>query len=104
MVRSCNSQIYPTLRSLVVAKDSNKENTEAVMGRGKRSVVLTDQTRNKSTNEDKRKEHQKMLAQQLNDAARQRLAQASGSSEAKKYVKPSFKSSALPYCNLDSLG
>ncbi|VDL87543.1 unnamed protein product, partial [Nippostrongylus brasiliensis] len=75
------------------AKDSNKENTE-VLGRGKRSVVLTDQTRNKATNEDKRKEHQKMLAQQLNDAARQRLAQASGSSEAKKVKKSnvSYKS------------
>ncbi|KAK6014799.1 hydrolase, alpha/beta domain protein [Ostertagia ostertagi] len=75
------------------AKDSNKENTE-VLGRGKRSVVLSDQTRNKATNEDKRKEHQKMLAQQLNDAARQRLAQASGSSEAKKVKKSnvSYKS------------
>ncbi|KAK5983113.1 putative global transcriptional regulator cell division control protein [Trichostrongylus colubriformis] len=77
----------------IVAKDSNKENTE-VLGRGKRSVVLSDQTRNKATNEDKRKEHQKMLAQQLNDAARQRLAQASGSSEAKKVKKSnvSYKS------------
>ncbi|XGW19884.1 hypothetical protein V3C99_003600 [Haemonchus contortus] len=75
------------------SKDSNKENTE-ILGRGKRSVVLSDQTRNKATNEDKRKEHQKMLAQQLNDAARQRLAQASGSSEAKKVKKSnvSYKS------------
>ncbi|KAE9420524.1 hypothetical protein Angca_003055 [Angiostrongylus cantonensis] len=75
------------------AKDSNKENTE-VLGRGKRSVVLSDQTRNKATNEDKRKEHQKMLAQQLNDAARQRLAQASGASEAKRVKKSnvSYKS------------
>lgn len=75
------------------AKESNKENTE-VLGRGKRSVVLSDQTRNKATNEDKRKEHQKMLAQQLNDAARQRLAQASGSSEAKRVKKSnvSYKS------------
>ncbi|EYC04711.1 hypothetical protein Y032_0086g1947 [Ancylostoma ceylanicum] len=75
------------------AKDSNKENTEE-LGRGKRSVVLSDQTRNKATNEDKRKEHQKLLAQQLNDAARQRLAQASGASEAKKIKKSnvSYKS------------
>ncbi|KHJ95261.1 hydrolase, alpha/beta domain protein [Oesophagostomum dentatum] len=75
------------------AKDSNKENTEE-LGRGKRSVVLSDQTRNKATNEDKRKEHQKLLAQQLNDAARQRLAQASGAAEAKKIKKSnvSYKS------------
>lgn len=34
----------------------DKENKD--MGRGKRSVVLSEQTRNKTTNEEKRKEHQ----------------------------------------------
>ena len=43
----------------VAGKEENKENT-VDLGRGKRSVVLNDQTRNKTTNEDKRKERQKV--------------------------------------------
>lgn len=72
---------------------ANRANDE-LMTRGKRSVVLSDQTRNKATNEDKRKEHQKELMNQLNENARQRLAQQGGSADVKKTKKSniSYKS------------
>uniref|UniRef100_A0AC35UB63 FACT complex subunit n=1 Tax=Rhabditophanes sp. KR3021 TaxID=114890 RepID=A0AC35UB63_9BILA len=43
------------------------------LGRGKRSVVLQDQTRNKTTNEEKRKEKQRELMVKLNEAAKERI-------------------------------
>lgn len=61
-----------------------KENAND-LGRGKRTVVLSDQTRSKETNEDKRKEHQKELMRQLNENAKMRLAQQQGSEDTKKY-------------------
>ncbi|GMT00546.1 hypothetical protein PENTCL1PPCAC_22720 [Pristionchus entomophagus] len=73
-------------------RSDNKEKKD--MGRGKRSVVLSDQTRNKTTNEEKRKEHQKELAESLNEAAKKRLAEKTGSEEQKKTKKSnvSYKS------------
>ncbi|MFH4974936.1 hypothetical protein AB6A40_001645 [Gnathostoma spinigerum] len=59
--------------------DDDKENNASdVLGRGKRSVLLQDQTRNKTTNEDKRREHQKDLGKKLNETARERLAERTG--------------------------
>lgn len=74
-------------------KDEDKENT-ADLGRGKRSVVLTDQTRNKTTNEDKRKERQKELAAELNKQAQLRISQQTGASDTKKVKRSniSYKS------------
>ncbi|GMR52493.1 hypothetical protein PMAYCL1PPCAC_22688, partial [Pristionchus mayeri] len=73
-------------------RSDNKENEDT--GRGKRSVVLKDQTRNKTTNEEKRKEHQKELAESLNEAARKRLAEKTNGEEQKKTKKSnvSYKS------------
>ncbi|CAJ0929870.1 unnamed protein product, partial [Mesorhabditis belari] len=58
------------------------------------SVVLKEVTRNKQTNEEKRRERQKELSEALNKKAQERLAQESGRSEAKKAVKSnvSYKS------------
>ncbi|KAK6109487.1 FACT complex subunit SPT16 N-terminal lobe domain family protein [Brugia pahangi] len=75
--------------------DDNKENNLGEgFGRGKRSVLLQEQTRNKTTNEDKRKEHQKELGKRLNEAARERLADQTGQKDIKKIKKSniSYKS------------
>lgn len=66
---------------------ANKENIQEELGRGKRSVLLQEQTRNKQTNEDKRKEHQKKLAEDLNEKARRRLASSTQAVEPVKLVK-----------------
>ncbi|GMT28456.1 hypothetical protein PFISCL1PPCAC_19753 [Pristionchus fissidentatus] len=81
-------------------RSDNKENKE--MGRGKRSVVLTDQTRNKTTNEEKRKEHQRELAEALNDAAQKRLAENTGSAETKKSKKSNVSYKSLEKFPTDS--
>ncbi|VIO99589.1 metallopeptidase family M24 containing protein [Brugia malayi] len=75
--------------------DDNKENNLGEgFGRGRRSVLLQEQTRNKTTNEDKRKEHQKELGKRLNEAARERLADQTGQKDIKKIKKSniSYKS------------
>uniref|UniRef100_A0A0K0G0W2 FACT complex subunit n=1 Tax=Strongyloides venezuelensis TaxID=75913 RepID=A0A0K0G0W2_STRVS len=54
-------------------KEENKENSQAAYGRGKRSVLLNEQTRNKTTNEEKRKTKQKELMVRLNEEARDRM-------------------------------
>uniref|UniRef100_A0A914VZ60 FACT complex subunit n=1 Tax=Plectus sambesii TaxID=2011161 RepID=A0A914VZ60_9BILA len=78
-------------------KEDNKENraaAEEILGRGKRSVVLQDQTRNKTTNEDKRKQRQKELGEQLNRVARDRLAEQTSSKDVTRSKKStvSYKS------------
>ncbi|CAI5437616.1 unnamed protein product [Caenorhabditis angaria] len=74
--------------------EKENEGTSKSLGRGQRSVVLNDQTRNKTTNEEKRKERQKELGKLLNDAARARLAKQGGGSDEKKVKKSntSYKS------------
>lgn len=67
--------------------EEEKENepvNEPIMGRGKRSAVLDSKLRQDSSAEEKRKQHQKELAAQLNEAAKKRLAaQGSGRQEEK---------------------
>lgn len=76
---------------------NNKENDVVdALGRGKRSVVLQEQTRNKTTNEDKRKEHQRDLGRLLNESARERLAQQTGQKDTKV-----VKKSNVSYKNFD---
>ncbi|KAI3413953.1 hypothetical protein GPALN_011424 [Globodera pallida] len=72
----------------------NAEETTIRGGRNKRSVVLQEQTRHKQTNEEKRKERQRELAEQLNRDARERLSIKSGGVEAQKAKKSnvSYKS------------
>lgn len=75
--------------------DSKKDVKEVLNeGRAKRSVILQEQTRHKQTNEERRKEHQKELAETLNEAARARLANHSDEKDAPKVKKSniSYKS------------
>lgn len=67
---------------------------EPSTGRGKRSVVLPEQTRHKQTNEEKRKERQRELLDQINKEARQRLSIKHGESDERKMKKSnvSYKS------------
>ncbi|CAI2302535.1 unnamed protein product [Caenorhabditis sp. 36 PRJEB53466] len=69
-------------------RDAEKENEKnRMLGRGQRSVVLNDQTRNKTTNEEKRKERQKELGRLVNEAAQARLSKQDGGSDEKKVKK-----------------
>lgn len=69
--------------------DEEKENTPKteVLGRGKRSAVLESKLRSEHSTEEKRKEHQKELAAQLNEKAKERLAKQSGSKDKEKVRK-----------------
>lgn len=69
-------------------KDDNSqpEDLEDILSRGKRSVVLQEQLRKKQTGEDKRKQHQRELAESLNRQAQERLAQAKEKPSEQKWV------------------
>ncbi|VDP32074.1 unnamed protein product [Soboliphyme baturini] len=56
--------------------EGNKENINDLLSRTKRSVVLQEQLRKKQSGEERRKQHQKDLAEQLNKNAKERLALA----------------------------
>ncbi|KAH7727557.1 FACT complex subunit SPT16 [Aphelenchoides avenae] len=67
---------------------------EVATGRSKRSVILQEQTRHKETNEEKRKERQRELADILNKEAQARLAALPGAANTQKVKKSnvSYKS------------
>ncbi|KAJ9590632.1 hypothetical protein L9F63_016343 [Diploptera punctata] len=69
-----------------------------ILGRGKRSTVLESKLRSEHSSEEKRKQHQKELALQLNEAAKQRLAQQSDGQEKEKVRK-----STVSYKNLGQM-
>ncbi|CAG5090888.1 Similar to dre4: FACT complex subunit spt16 (Drosophila melanogaster) [Cotesia congregata] len=75
---------------------SGKENEPKpeILGRGKRTAVIESKLRTEHSSEEKRKQHQKELAQQLNEIAKARLAQQSGGKEEEKIRKStvSYKS------------
>ncbi|XP_063983531.1 FACT complex subunit spt16 isoform X1 [Diachasmimorpha longicaudata] len=77
-------------------EESGKENEPKpeILGRGKRSAVIESKLRTEHSSEEKRKQHQKELAQQLNEIAKARLAQQSGGKEQEKIRKStvSYKS------------
>ncbi|EGT48468.1 hypothetical protein CAEBREN_01600 [Caenorhabditis brenneri] len=83
------------LKSNVIKFKEEQENEEAenntdqrrLLGRGQRSVVLNDQTRNKTTNEELRKEHQKELGKRLNIEAKARLSKQDNGTDEKKVKK-----------------
>lgn len=80
---------------------SGKENepkTDEILGRGKRTTVIESKLRNEHSSEEKRKQHQKELAQQLNEAAKARLAQQSGGKEQEKVRK-----STVSYKNIGQI-
>ncbi|CAG0919160.1 unnamed protein product [Notodromas monacha] len=71
--------------------DSNKENNEAeseLLGRGKRNAILEKKFREPGQ-EEKRREHQKELAQKVNEEARARLASQKGQKSTDKSRKAS---------------
>lgn len=80
--------------------DDEKENTPKpeILGRGKRTAVLESKLRTEHTTEEKRKEHQKELASQLNDKAKERLAKQSGSKDVEKVRK-----STISYKNVNQM-
>lgn len=83
-------------------EDSGKENEPKpeILGRGKRSAVIESKLRTEHSSEEKRKQHQKELAQQLNEIAKARLAQQSSGKEQEKIRKStvSYKSlSSMPH-------
>ncbi|XP_068904164.1 FACT complex subunit spt16 isoform X2 [Tenebrio molitor] len=80
--------------------DDEKENAPKpeILGRGKRTAVLESKLRTEHTSEEKRKEHQKELASQLNDKAKERLAKQSGSKDVEKVRK-----STVSYKNVNQM-
>lgn len=77
----------------------NEPETEKILGRGRRTAVLDSKLRQEHTSEEKRKQQQRELGEQLNEAAKARLAQQKGGKEVEKVRKStvSYKnSSSLP--------
>lgn len=71
-------------------EEEEKEKTTkepVIVGRGRRTTVLESKLRSEHSSEEKRKQHQKELAQALNEAAKQRLAQQSDGREKEKVRK-----------------
>lgn len=58
-----------------------------ILGRSKRNAVLENKLRTETNTEEKRKQHQKELAQQLNEKAKERLAKQGESKEVEKVRK-----------------
>lgn len=75
-------------------EEESTENRQEILGRGKRSTVLDTKLRSEQNSEEKRKQHQKELAQQLNEKARERLEKQDGVKETEKIRKStvSYKS------------
>ncbi|XP_053994526.1 FACT complex subunit spt16 isoform X1 [Hylaeus volcanicus] len=79
---------------------SGKENEpkpEPILGRGKRTAVIESKLRTEHSSEEKRKQHQKELAQQLNEVAKARLAQQSGGKEQEKIRKSTVSYKSLSH-------
>lgn len=68
-------------------EEEETEKGQEILGRGKRSTVLDTKLRTEQNAEEKRKQHQKELAQQLNEKARERLEKQDGIKETEKVRK-----------------
>ncbi|ALC43184.1 dre4 [Drosophila busckii] len=68
-------------------KASKGDQGTEILGRSKRNAVLDSKLRNEINTEEKRKEHQRELAKQLNERARERLAKQGNSKEVEKVRK-----------------
>ncbi|KAM5192405.1 FACT complex subunit SPT16 [Mantella aurantiaca] len=69
-------------------EDEEKNEAEDLLGRGARSAALiTERTRNEMTAEEKRRTHQKELANQLNEEAKRRLTEQKGEQQTMKARK-----------------
>ncbi|XP_066250840.1 FACT complex subunit spt16 [Euwallacea similis] len=81
--------------------DEEKENApkpEVLGGRARRTAVLESKLRTEHTSEEKRKEHQRELAQQLNEKAKERLAKQGGAKGTEKVRK-----STVSYKNINQM-
>lgn len=79
-------------------EEQDTENGQEFLGRGKRSTVLDTKLRSEQNAEEKRKQHQKELAQQLNEKARERLEKQNGVKETEKVRK-----STISYKNANQM-
>lgn len=68
-------------------EEDDGEKGQEILGRGKRSTVLDTKLRQEQNSEEKRKQHQKELAQQMNEKARERLEKQDGAKETEKVRK-----------------
>lgn len=68
-------------------KVTKPDQSTEILGRSKRNAVLESKLRNEINTEEKRKEHQRELAQQLNERAKERLAKQGDSKEVEKVRK-----------------
>ncbi|XP_031631235.1 FACT complex subunit spt16 isoform X2 [Contarinia nasturtii] len=75
-------------------EEQDAENGQEILGRGKRSTVLETKLRSEQNAEEKRKQHQRELAEQLNARAQERLEKQNGVKETEKVRKStvSYKS------------
>ncbi|XP_076649474.1 SPT16 homolog, facilitates chromatin remodeling subunit dre4 isoform X1 [Halictus rubicundus] len=78
---------------------SEKENEPKpeILSRSKRTAVIESKLRTEHSSEEKRKQHQKELAQQLNELAKARLAQQSGGKEQEKIRKSTVSYKSLSH-------
>ncbi|KAH8365695.1 hypothetical protein KR093_003515 [Drosophila rubida] len=68
-------------------KAAKPDQSTEILGRSKRNAVLESKLRNEINTEEKRKEHQRELAQALNERAKERLAKQGNSKEVEKVRK-----------------
>lgn len=70
-------------------EEEDKNEAEELLGRGARggATLLTERTRNEMTAEEKRRAHQKELANQLNEEAKRRLTEQKGEQQTQKARK-----------------
>ncbi|XP_028649456.2 FACT complex subunit SPT16 [Erpetoichthys calabaricus] len=67
--------------------EEDKDEAEELLGRGARAALITERTRNEMTAEEKRRAHQKELANQMNDEAKRRLTEQKGEQQTQKARK-----------------
>uniref|UniRef100_A0A8C1PCQ0 FACT complex subunit n=1 Tax=Cyprinus carpio TaxID=7962 RepID=A0A8C1PCQ0_CYPCA len=69
-------------------EEEEDDNAEELLGKGARSAaLLADRTRNEMTAEEKRRAHQKELANQVNEEAKRRLTEQKGGTQIQKARK-----------------
>lgn len=66
---------------------NDKAKTQEIIGHGRRNAVLDSKLRSEHSSEEKRKQHQKELAQRINDEAKERLAKQGNNKESEKVRK-----------------
>ncbi|XP_061109430.1 FACT complex subunit SPT16 [Conger conger] len=74
--------------------EEDADEAEELLGKGARAALLTDRTRNEMTAEEKRRTHQRELANQMNEEAKRRLTEQKGEQQIHKARKSnvSYKS------------